>query len=105
MAQVGLPDEASASINELTTNFPGAAADPAYYMRGYMFLDELVEVVVDGLLKTGGKRINLLGLRLLSRLCGQRPTQASLISLMFFTASAMVRRVQARWTKRTLAQR
>ena len=53
LAQLGLADEATAAVNELTTSFPDAAADPAHYLRGYMFIDELVDEVVDGLCKAG----------------------------------------------------
>lgn len=35
------------------TNLPDAAADPAHYLRGFMFIDELVDDVVDGLRKAG----------------------------------------------------
>jgi adenylate cyclase len=53
LAQVGLADEATAAVNELTTSFPDAAADPAHYLRGYIFIDEPVEQLVDGLRKAG----------------------------------------------------
>jgi len=53
LAQVGLADQAIAAVNELTTNFPDAATDPAHYLRGYVFIDELVDEVVDGLRKAG----------------------------------------------------
>lgn len=53
LSHVGSADEAGAALSELMTNFPDAAADPAHYMRGYMFIDELVDDVVDGLRKAG----------------------------------------------------
>ena len=53
LAQTGRAEDAKDALGELLSNFPGAAADPAHYMRGYIFRDELVEEVFDGLRKAG----------------------------------------------------
>ena len=56
LARIGRPEEAEAALNEFTSNFPAAAGDAAHYLRGYIFLDELVEEVVDGLRMAGWSR-------------------------------------------------
>jgi adenylate cyclase len=53
LANVGRPEEAEAALKQFTSTFPVAAADPAHYLRGYIFLDDLVDEVVDGLRKAG----------------------------------------------------
>jgi hypothetical protein len=53
LGQLGRRDDARAAIDELETRFPNAAADPAHYVRGYIFIEELVGEVVDGLRKAG----------------------------------------------------
>ena len=53
LARIGRPEEAKDVLNEFTTGFPEAAADPAHYLRGYIFLDDLVDEVIDGLRKAG----------------------------------------------------
>lgn len=51
LANVGRQDEAVAAIKQLASTFPAAAADPAHYMRGYIFVDEIIDQVVEGLRK------------------------------------------------------
>jgi len=53
LSHVGSTDEAGAALGELMTSFPDAAASPAHYLQGYIFIDELVGDVVDGLRKAG----------------------------------------------------
>ena len=49
LGQIGRLDEAEVALEELISNFSDAAADPAHFLRGYIFVDELVAEVVDGL--------------------------------------------------------
>lgn len=53
LARTGRHEEAKDSLNKFTSGFPDAATDPAHYLRGYIFLDELVDEVVDGLRMAG----------------------------------------------------
>lgn len=53
LGQLDRRKDARDAVAELQTQFPNAAADPAHYVRGYIFGEELVEDVVDGLRKAG----------------------------------------------------
>jgi adenylate cyclase len=53
LANVGRLAEAEAAVKQLTSTFPDAAANPGHYVRGYIFLDEIADNVVDGLCKAG----------------------------------------------------
>lgn len=45
--------EAKAALSELAFGSPAVAADPAHYLGGYIFIDALVEDVVEGLRRAG----------------------------------------------------
>lgn len=57
LARLGRASEAETAFNELHSKFPDAAADPAHYLRGYIFFDELVDDVVSGLRQAGSMTI------------------------------------------------
>ena len=50
---MGRADLAGAAVKEIITNFPEAAAVPAHYLRGYIFIDDLVDEMIEGLEKAG----------------------------------------------------
>ena len=53
LGQLDRGEDARTAVAELEARFPDAAADPAHYVRGYIFAEELVGEVVDGLRKAG----------------------------------------------------
>jgi len=56
LGQLGRNEDAKAVIAQLEARFPNVAADPAHYLRGYIFIDDLVVKVLDGLRKAGWNR-------------------------------------------------
>ena len=56
LGSIGRVEEAETALCELVSDFPGVAADPAHYLRGFIFIDELVDRVVDGLRMAGWKK-------------------------------------------------
>ncbi len=53
LGQLGRRDEARTAVDELNANFPNASANPAFFLRGYIFLEEEIRSVVDGLKMAG----------------------------------------------------
>ena len=56
LGQLGMTDRAEAALQELLTVLPDFASGPRRYLECFIFQDELVDAVMDGLLKAGLKR-------------------------------------------------
>ena len=53
LSQLDRREDAEEVIAQLEARFPDVAADPVHYLRGYIFIEDLVENVADGLCKAG----------------------------------------------------